>query len=132
MWLFFSLFLVNVFIIWLIRTASEDTLIQVIPYWFIDYSILLHLFESKEDSHWCFNNWGYCYYCHYCMTYLLQQWFPMTIMCLGLKNWALIFHSCQLIEAVLCMEPSTMIRYGSCCISAPACEMPVVEVIVMV
>ena len=30
------------------------------------------------------------------------------------------------------MEPSILIRYGSCCISAPACDMPVVEIIVIV
>ena len=35
-----------------------------------------------------------------------------------------IFHPCQLIDAILmCMEPSILIRFGSCCISALACKL---------
>jgi hypothetical protein len=61
----------------------------------------------------------------------LQQWFPMTIMRQGLKNRASILHPCQLKEAILiCMEPSILIRHGSCCISAAACDLLVVEIIV--
>jgi hypothetical protein len=44
-----------------------------------------------------------------------------------------IFHPCQLKEAILmCMEPSILIRFGSCCISAPACNMPVIVIITIV
>ncbi len=54
------------------------------------------------------------------LTYLLHQWVPFS-------------HPCQLIEAILMwMEPSILIRYGACCISAAACDMPVVEIIVIV
>ncbi len=67
------------------------------------------------------------------LSYILQQLFPMIIMCPGLKSPASSFHPCQLIEEILmCMEPSILIRYGSCCISAPACDMPVAEIIVIV
>jgi hypothetical protein len=57
--------------------------------------------------------------------------FYMSFMISGSR--ASIFHPCQLIDAILmCMEPSILIRFGSCCISAPACNMPVVEIIVIV
>jgi hypothetical protein len=47
------------------------------------------------------------------------------------RAMAQIFHPCQLIEAIsMCMEQSIVIRYG-CCISAPASNMPVIEIIVI-
>jgi hypothetical protein len=30
---------------------------------------------------------------------------------------------------LICMEPSILIRFGSCCISVPACNMPVLVII---
>jgi hypothetical protein len=66
---------------------------------------------------------------HCCPTNLRGIYMSFMISCSRVS----IFHPCQLIEAILiCMEPSILIRFGSCCISVPACNMPVLVIIMVV
>ncbi len=83
--IFFTIRLIS-FIIQPIWKESRDTLIINYSCWFADYSKLLPLFESWEDSPCYCNYWGNCYYCYYWWLYFVWQWLQMTMLLTNLPR----------------------------------------------